>query len=111
MKVEHFVNKFPNLDRLNLSRAFLQQIQPFIGQSIKLKEIIIYDFITPILLHIHNLVINLITMNKKRQELPKARKITMYVPESLYFTTKWAKNNTDYNLIELKHIDSRQIEY
>lgn len=53
-------------------------------------------------------ILNLIALNKKREKLPNARKIILYVRDDVFLVTKWATRNGDINLnlIEMKRSDS-----
>lgn len=46
--------------------------------------------------------INLPALNRKREKVTGASKITIYVDETIFFATKWATPKTEYRLIELK---------
>lgn len=50
--------------------------------------------------------IDLFELNKEREQLQGARKITIYVKEDIYLATKWAMIETDLRLIRLRRIDS-----
>ncbi|XP_055305039.1 uncharacterized protein LOC129569870 [Sitodiplosis mosellana] len=50
--------------------------------------------------------LDLAAWNKEREKLAGARKVTIYVDEDIYLATKWATNETDYDLIELKRGNS-----
>lgn len=47
-------------------------------------------------------VIDLHALNKEREKLPDAQKITPYIEEDNYLATKWAFGETDFGLIRMK---------
>lgn len=53
-------------------------------------------------------ILNLIALNKERAKLQNARKMTIYVRDDVFLTTKWAMKHGDINLrfIEMKRSDS-----
>lgn len=87
-----------NLERVYVHARTYEAIRPFIFYSAKLKKIK-YEYSFE---RASDEVINLRKWNKEREKLAEARKLTIYVPESVYSATKWAMDKTDYDLIELK---------
>lgn len=47
-------------------------------------------------------VVNLLALNREREQLPGAQKITLHVDEESYLATKWAFGETDLKFIRLK---------
>lgn len=91
-----------NLERLYLCKTTYNDILPFIRHSIKLNRIILKD---P---YYNENVFKVSTMNREREQLKNARKVTIYVPDDLFVTIKWATTNGDTNLefVEVKRCDS-----
>lgn len=86
-----------NLKHLNFGVATYEKILPFIQQSTKLCTIkfmqwpYVDDF-------------RLVTLNKEREKLSGAHKVTIYILEPGFLKTKWTTQHGDTNLkmIELK---------
>lgn len=53
-----------------------------------------------------NIIFNLRKLENERKRLHNARKVTLYVEEEVYLTTKWAMKQTDYEFIRLQRIES-----
>lgn len=51
-------------------------------------------------------VLSLPAMNREREKLHGAQKMTIYVREDIYLATKWALIKNQFSLIRLKRIDS-----
>lgn len=51
-------------------------------------------------------ILDLRGLNKEREKLTFAKKILIYVKEDIFLATKWALTQTEFNLIEMKRIDS-----
>lgn len=54
--------------------------------------------------------LDLVALNKQREKLSGACKITIYVDEVAYFATKWSTTKTDLRFIELKRVQSYDCE-
>lgn len=87
-----------NLKRLEFVSADFNDIMPFIRESVEMRTIKIEYFF--------DCSIDLLKLNKEREKLQNAHKITMYVDERTYLDTKWAMKETNFGLIRLKRIDS-----
>lgn len=83
-----------NLECVNLGRSTAETILPLVRYGAKLKRIKIFS------LPFSN-VLDLAAWNKEREKLVWARKVIIYVPESIFLATKWA-GTTDFTLIKLK---------
>lgn len=106
--LEPLAKDFVNIERLYFWKAAPKHILPFIRLSKKLKRI-----------KIQNLdceqgsvpVFNLVKMNKIRRKLYGAKKIRIYVKESIFLATKWATNNKEFEFVEIKRAESYQWEH
>lgn len=91
----------PNLERVSLFDATHEDTLAFIGSSAKLRKLTILSFA-----HLDVMILDLPTWNNLRANLPRAKKVTIYVEEKVFLTTKWATQKTDFSLVELKRSES-----
>lgn len=103
--MEILANAFVNLQRLFMRNATMDHLLPFIRRSPNLIKAKIApasgtDF--------NGGILKLQTLNKERDKLATARKVTIYVQDSIFLKTKWTTRNGDINLplIELARADS-----
>lgn len=94
-----------NLKMIHLNYASSDEIVPFISQAVKLEEIVI-EFLQDGIKQNENIIIDLFALNKAREKLDGAQKVTLYVRENIYLETKRAVKHTDFHLINLKRIES-----
>lgn len=100
-------NTLKSLQRLQMKSASFDEISPFICRSVKLSEIVIHEQLRDGIYFSSNTnIINLIALNREREKIAFARKITIYVAEKIYLATKWALKDTDYKLVRLERIQS-----
>lgn len=96
-----FFTKFPNVTRVSLWDSSPNQILPLIKQLKNLRDLFIsfgWNY------QIEQL--NLWTLNKEREKLSGACRVTIYVNEGIFLATKRAYNNRDYKFIEIKRHQS-----
>lgn len=98
------VRNVSNLKRITFMKTNLKAIMPFLRYASKLREIIIDNLEDDS--HFENGIIDLVALNKERGKMAGALKVTIYVDESIYLATKFAKINTDLNLIRLKRAEA-----
>ncbi|XP_055325684.1 uncharacterized protein LOC129579559 [Sitodiplosis mosellana] len=91
-----------NLERVYLGQPTSEAIASFIRHSAKLKKIKVAHYIRMPMPNSANNGLDLAALNKEREKLAGAQKVTIYVPEDIYLAKKWATDKTDYGLIELK---------
>lgn len=103
-----FPIKIPELERVCFSEATSDDILPFICHSIKLKMIKIDLLLDGT--YLENGVLDLVSLNKEREKLNKARKIVIYVNEDVFIATKWARSEMNYKLIECRRGESFECE-
>lgn len=106
--MEILANDLVNLQRLYLCNSTsADDIMPFIRRSRKLRKIKVF-LKDESHLGSNNQILELFKLNKEREKLFEARKITIYVTDNIFLATKWATKNGDTNLslIELKRTDS-----
>ncbi|XP_055306488.1 uncharacterized protein LOC129570790 [Sitodiplosis mosellana] len=98
-------NSLPNLQRLHINKASVDDIQPFIRQSPKLRQI---KVLSKDEAHFNRGILKLLTLNQDREKLAQARKVSIYVPDNIFLRTKWSVNygDTNLSLIEMKRCDS-----
>lgn len=102
MDMKVIATKFINLEQLIIHHAKHEDILSFIRMP-KLKKLKLeYEGIKTIN------TLKLLTLNKEREKLPTARKVTIYVPDFVFLKTKWSVGNGETNLplIQMKRIDS-----
>lgn len=61
--------------------------------------------------HFEKNVIDLKEINKERQKLNEACKITIYVKDTIFMATKYAKMKTNFNFVELKRNVTHEWEH
>lgn len=93
------------LERIEINIATFDDIWPFICQAVKLKTIIVHSLHNGIHFSTATKIIDLTALNKEREKLDGAHKITIYVKEKIYVATKY-NDVTNFSLIRLKRIES-----
>lgn len=100
--------KLPNLEQIYFSEATIDHILPFIQSSVKLKRVktlrILYPDGIYHLMQFHNLK----DLNRERESLAGARKVTLYIPERLIFRSKLLNEKMRFPLIEIRPFDSSE---
>ncbi|XP_031635376.1 uncharacterized protein LOC116348494 [Contarinia nasturtii] len=91
--IPHMLSK---LKRLYFIKASSDDILPFICHAKKVNKIKVECLFGL------NKILDLLALNKEREKLVGAHKITIYVEEVVYFATKWAMKQKDFKLIEMK---------
>lgn len=88
-----------NLEDLYIKNISCDDILPFIQHSLKLRRIYA---------DINNGSLNLLKLNNERAKLRGAHKVTIFVNDNIFLTTKWSTQNGDINLnfIEMKRMGS-----
>lgn len=110
--MEMLANSLVNLQRLYVINATIDDIMPFIRKSVNLRKIKMMpkeqDELRFQLSDRKITNINFQTMNREREKLFEARKITLYVQNNKFLVTKWTTKDGDTNLkfIELKRAES-----
>lgn len=100
-----FPDKLVSLKRISFTEARIVDIMPFICRSVEMHEIKIYELQAGVHFDEDTNAIDLFALNKEREKLPDARKITLFVSGKVYLRTKWAIKETDLGLIRLKRHD------
>ncbi|XP_031620762.1 uncharacterized protein LOC116339185 [Contarinia nasturtii] len=85
-------------------------ILPFICHSKNLNKIRVYNLSSGSHCNAYK-ILDLFALNKEREKLVGAHKITIYIREDMYLSTKWAMKQTDFSLIEIKRISSYDWSY
>lgn len=98
-----------SIERIYLGHAKISNILPFIQYAQNVNKIKIHKIENDN--RFENITLDLPTLNKYREELVDASKVTIYIPEKLYLETKWVTGKTDYNLVEIKRSESYQWEH
>lgn len=103
--VDTLANGLDNLERIFIQNATYNQMIPFICRSTKLNKFKIF----PKDENCFNAgIICLPFLNREREKLDGARKVTVYVPDNVFLKTKWATKNGEINFtsVEMKRADS-----
>lgn len=92
-----------NIQQLNLHKTTYNDILPFIRHSTQLQRINVKNET--------NFYVNrpnILTLNDERKKLKLARKVTIFVGDTLFVNIKWATKNgqMDFDLVEFKRSDS-----
>lgn len=101
----------PYLERIHFIHAIFNDIWTFISRSRRVKKIRVDHLREGIHFNATQKVINLRSLNREREKLIRAQKLTIYVKEEIYVATKWAMGDTDLNWIRLKRIESFEWEH
>lgn len=98
-------DKLPNLERIHFAKASVDHILPFIRFSPRLKQVKCGDLVDGT--HMSGGVLDIETLDNERKELPKARKVTIYVNETVFLATKWGRKSAmHFDLVELRRGES-----
>lgn len=102
---DSMVNSMKNIERIHIQFTSINKILPFIQRCPKLKQISICSLGDGP--YFKNGIIDLITLNKERQKLADAQKITIFIREHRYrgysfLENKW-KQDINLSLIELRN--------
>lgn len=98
---EMLAEKLMNIERLYLCKEYEIEILVFMKSLRNLKKIKLFYFVRTEILQLEML-------NRAREELAGAQKVTIYVPDAIFLATKWATKNgtTNFSLIEMKRSSS-----
>ncbi|XP_031635735.1 uncharacterized protein LOC116348765 [Contarinia nasturtii] len=101
-------------DLVNVERVYLRlvdsdQLTQLIRHAPKVKEIKVEQLVEGT--YFERLVIDLPALNNERKQLAGACKITLYVDDFVFVTTKYALFQTDFSKIELKRADAVEWEH
>lgn len=88
-----------NLERIYIYFTSGKMIEPFIRHSKKLKAIKIFWLK-------RKKIIDVCSLNKERELLLGARKVTIYLSHKNYLATKWRSKTIDTKMIEVKRAES-----
>lgn len=106
--LEMLAKNFKNLKRIYFTRANIDHIMMFVTRTATLKAMKV-----EILTGLCNFwekpktnVIDLLALNRAREQLEGAEKVTILVDNEVYMATKWAMKETDLRLIRLKRCTS-----
>lgn len=97
-------SKLPNLERIHFSEAASDHILPFIFGLPKLKYMKIEELSEG--LYLKDGVLDLMTLERERMKLGRARKLVIYVNEPIFVATKWASPEMSFQYIELRRGES-----
>lgn len=103
--MDTLANGLRNLERVFIQNVTYNQMIPFIRRSKKLNK---FKVIPKEDACFNGGVIKLATLNREREKLTDARKVTVYVPDNVFLKTKQAMKNGEINLhfIEMKRASS-----
>lgn len=99
----HLADQCVKLERLYLGIRTIYEILPFVRTSPKLYEITLL----PEFLNKFDIKIVISVLNREREKLPAARKLTIYAPDDIYLVTKrtTCNGNVNMNSVELRRGD------
>lgn len=105
--MEAVANDLINLKRIHFQKAFFVKIMLFVRRSVALDKIKVDIWLDHGSSNFgQNPIVDLVKLNRAREQLPNARTITVYVKEEVYLATKRALKETNFPLIRLKRIES-----
>lgn len=88
---------FPNLERIYIPFGNIHQLLPFIRDAVNLKAIKIKQL---------DGSIDLLALNREREQLKGAQRLTIYVNEDFFNAHKWDGQPTRCSLIELRRYEA-----
>lgn len=90
-----FANHCANIQRLYVTNGTVDDILPFVQQSLNLNKI-----------YFDGDDVKLLMLNRERAKLAGGRKVTIYVPEKLFLETKWTLGDVNLKSIEMLRANS-----
>lgn len=99
-KAESLSKKLSNLEELYLRINSIDQIAPFICNSVKLHEIYVYKVDKALE------TIQVSSLDEQRMHLQGACKVKVYLPDHAYVQMKWTSKQMHGKLIEIKRTES-----
>lgn len=97
LDMEHLNSKLDHLERIHFKEASLYDVLPFVQKLVKLKIIAIEK--TKFNL---SFIMNLDSINRQRELLHDAQKVTLYIDETVYLETKKFISVVNFSKLELK---------
>lgn len=104
MNLEAFAENLSNIERIYFRFADFNTILTFIRHSPRLREIIVNQLYQRDGKYFKDDIIDVAALNKERSQLFYKRKVTVYVNEKIFLATKYATNNTNYDLVAVKRL-------
>lgn len=92
-----------NLERIDFNSASTCQFFPFLYHTPTLKTMRVYSVSDK---NEFDCIFDLTMINREREKLAAACKVTIYIDEEVYLGTKWVIGIINCRLIELKRVDS-----
>lgn len=120
--LEEMATKLNKLERIRFSIAQPGPIKMLVCKAASLKTIIVYSFwaqtygnkqwATLDQIQLGNLpIFDLRQLNEERGKLPNARKVRLYVEETVYLATKWAIKETNFGFVRMLRVDANESKY
>lgn len=92
------------LRKLYFYYASSDQVLPFVRHSRNLKQVKVRNLESGT--HFDGNILYLPGLNKERKKRSNAQKVTIYLEEDIYLTTKWTTDKTDYDLVSIERGES-----
>lgn len=106
LNMHNIPNKLLKLERIYFSEITSDRVLSFVCYSPKLRQI----KIRRVKDGNHFKILDFYALNKKREHLIGARKVTVYIKEDLYLAIKMMNNTISFSLIELKRFETAEWE-
>lgn len=103
--------KFPNLERVSLEETTSTDLLMFISRTVNLIKIEVVTLSAGIYFDENKNILDLAALNKERQKLCEAEKVTLYVKEYVYLPTKWAMKGTEFSHIVMRRAESHDWDH
>lgn len=104
--LEATLNQLTKLNYVYFVQEQIDHILPFIKRLPNLRKIKVDSVLYGLHFNHNNNVLNISAVNDEREKCPNAKQLTIYVNEQIFLATKMAFNQTAFNLIEIKRIES-----
>lgn len=105
-KLESLAINLLNLERIAFGEASLAEILPFFSHAKKLREVRVHTLKDGGV--VRGGPLNVHVLNAARESLNGARKVTMYVDETVFLKTRWANVQANFNYIEIRRMSAYQ---
>lgn len=106
--MEILAKSLNKLEQLLISHAETDEILPFFRHSKRLNTVVVKRFRGGALLS-DDYTLNLFALNQEREQLEKARKVSIHLSEQYYLPTKWATKHLNLRLVEVTRIWAHEV--
>lgn len=99
-RIDRITSNLMNVERIHFHTITSNEMMSFIRHAANVREIKISALKGGI--YFENNIVDVSQLNKEREKLMNACKVTIYIQENAFLATKWAGKKTIYPIVELK---------